>query len=95
MNFRNSSRLNNEIVPEATGIISFHRKERRTEMKKMMTAVMVAVLMAAGSVQAVENVPTEKSFDQTDGVLARARAIEDIEYKIMVQRATQAAILRK
>jgi hypothetical protein len=61
-------------------------------MKKMMTAVLVAVLMVAGLVQAVEKAPAEKKFDQTDGVLARARAVEDIEYKIMVQRATQTAI---
>ena len=60
-------------------------------MKKMMTAVMVAVVLAAGTTWAAEP-PTEKSFDQKDGVLARARAVEDIEYKIMVQRATQAAI---
>ena len=37
-------------------------------------------------------VPAVRSFDQTDGVLERARAVEDIEYKIMVQRATQTAI---
>ena len=61
-------------------------------MTKVLTAVMVAMLMAAVSVQAVENLPTEKNFNQTDGVLARALAIEDIEYKIMVQRATQTAI---
>jgi hypothetical protein len=36
-------------------------------------------------------VPAAKRFDQTDGVLDRARAVEDIQYKIMVQRATQAA----
>jgi hypothetical protein len=41
---------------------------------------------------AAKSLPTEKSFDQTDGVLARALAVEDIEYKIMVQRATQVAI---
>ena len=39
-----------------------------------------------------EPVPVATSFDQTDGVLERARAVEDIEYQIMVQRATQAAI---
>lgn len=39
-----------------------------------------------------QDVPVAKSFDQTDGVLERARAVEDIEYTIMVQRATQAAI---
>ena len=34
----------------------------------------------------------ERRFDQTDSVLAKAQAIEDIEYIIMVQRATQTAI---
>ena len=58
----------------------------------MMTAVMVVMLIISGSAQAVEQALAEKSFDQTDEVLARARAVEDIEYKIMVQRATQAAI---
>jgi len=55
-----------------------------------MAAVMAAPLLT-GAVSA-QDVPEAKSFDQTDGVLARARAVEDIEYKIMVQRATQAAI---
>jgi hypothetical protein len=59
-------------------------------MKKLMTLVMVAVLFA-GTVSA-QNLPSEQRFDQTDGILARARAVEDIEYKIMVQRASQAAI---
>ena len=49
-------------------------------MKKIMTLVMVALLMTTMPLLAVE-VPPAKSFDQTDGVLARARAIEDIEYK--------------
>ncbi|MEO0794720.1 MAG: DUF1214 domain-containing protein [Verrucomicrobiota bacterium] len=39
-----------------------------------------------------QSVPEPKSFDQTDGVLQNARAIEDIEYTMMVQRATQTAI---
>jgi hypothetical protein len=52
----------------------------------------MAGLTTTGPVQAAENVPPAKSFNQTDGVLARARAVEDIEYKIMVQRATQTAI---
>ena len=63
-------------------------------MKKVTLAAVLAVLMAAviaGALPA-EDAPAAKSFDQTDGVLARARAVEDIEYKIMVQRATQAAI---
>jgi hypothetical protein len=36
--------------------------------------------------------PEAQSFDQTDRILARALEVEDIEYRIMVQRATQAAI---
>jgi hypothetical protein len=44
------------------------------------------------TISGAQSLPTQQSFDQTDGVLVRARAVEDIEYKIMVQRATQAAI---
>ena len=63
-------------------------------MNKRVTAVFLAFgIIVANSLHAQEvDLPPEKSFDQTDGVLARARAVEDIEYKIMVQRATQAAI---
>ena len=66
-------------------------------MKKLTLAAALAlsaVLMSGlfvGTVPA-EDEPAEKRFDQTDGVLARARVVEDIEYTIMVQRATQAAI---
>ena len=59
-------------------------------MKKVVTVVIMVALFA-GTVSA-KSLTTSKSFDQTDGVLERARAVEDIEYKIMVQRATQAAI---
>ena len=63
----------------------------RNEMKNMMmTIVMVAVLFAGTA--SAQNLPAEQRFDQTDGILAGALAIEDIEYKIMVQRATQTAI---
>ena len=64
-------------------------------MQKKMTKILLAIVMGtllfvwAASAQ---NLPVEHSFDQTDGILARALAVEDIEYKIMVQRATQAAI---
>ncbi|MCP4900978.1 MAG: DUF1254 domain-containing protein [bacterium] len=62
-------------------------------MTTVKVVVLMAVLLMAASVGwAAENVPAAKSFDQRDGVLVRARAVEDIEYKIMVQRATQAAI---
>ena len=60
-------------------------------MKKMITAIMVTVVLTTGTAWPEEQ-PAKKSFDQTDAVLARARAVEDIEYKIMVQRATQTAI---
>jgi len=59
-------------------------------MKKRI-AVMLVVLLIAGTALA-QNLPADQSFNQTDGVLSRARAVEDIEYKIMVQRATQTAI---
>jgi hypothetical protein len=59
-------------------------------MKKIMTTLIVAAL--SPWVAMAQAVPEAKSFNQTDGVLERARAIEDIEYKIMVQRATQTAI---
>lgn len=56
----------------------------------MTVPVMHSTAFGAGAPSAA--LPQANSFDQTDGVLARARAIEDIEYKIMVQRATQVAI---
>ena len=56
----------------------------------MIPALMVAALSVNGSL--AQGLPEAKRFDQTDGVLERARSVEDIEYKIMVQRATQAAI---
>jgi len=59
-------------------------------MNKMM-AVVILVVLFMGTASAQDS-PMENSFDQTDGILARALAVEDIEYKIMVQRATQAAI---
>ena len=62
----------------------------RSTMKKIMTTLIVAAL--SPWVAMAQGVPEAKSFNQTDGVLERARAIEDIEYKIMVQRATQTAI---
>ena len=67
-----------------------NKLEMRSTMKKIMTTLIVAALSAW--VAMAQGVPEAKSFNQTDGVLERARAIEDIEYKIMVQRATQTAI---
>ena len=57
---------------------------------KNMISVVVATVLFTGS--AFAQVPTANRFDQTDSILAKALAVEDIEYKIMVQRATQAAI---
>ena len=67
-----------------------NKLEMRSTMKKIMTTLIVAAL--SPWVAMAQGVPEAKSFNQTDGVLERARAIEDIEYKIMVQRATQTAI---
>jgi hypothetical protein len=39
--------------------------------------------------------PTEKSFDHTDDVLAAAKEIEDIEFEIMVQRATPSVLAKR
>ena len=64
-------------------------------MKKRMIKILMAIVMGTllfAEAALAQNPQTEQRFDQTDGVLARARAVEDIEYKIMVQRATQAAI---
>ena len=63
----------------------------KKRMIKILMAIVMGALLFAGAALA-QNLPEEQRFDQTDGVLARARAVEDIEYKIMVQRATQAAI---
>ncbi len=60
----------------------------------MKLAIVVGLI--AGSVPLAfgldQSLLPEQSFDQTDGILERALAIEDIEYQIMVQRATQTAI---
>ncbi len=64
-------------------------------MRKMVNLAIVASLLAGSVPLALAsdlNLPSQKSFDQTDEILERALAIEDIEYQIMVQRATQTAI---
>jgi len=60
-------------------------------MKKVLAAVVMMVGLWACT-ESAQNMPTDQAFDQTDNILARALAVEDIEYTIMVQRATQAAI---
>ena len=47
---------------------------------KILMAIVMGALLFAGAALA-QNLPEEQRFDQTDGVLARARAVEDIEYK--------------
>jgi len=54
---------------------------------KLVVAAGVLVTLLAGTLPAAE-----KSFDQIDEVLAAAKTIKDIEFEIMVQRATQTAI---
>ena len=66
-------------------------------MNKLSAPVRITTLFfAATTAQPVygknEANPTANSFNDTEQILERALAIEDIEYKIMVQRATQAAI---
>lgn len=58
------------------------------------TILVAAVVLSATTADAQDppNPPAQQSFDQTDGILGRALAVEDIEYQIMVQRATQTAI---
>ncbi|WP_422377818.1 DUF1214 domain-containing protein [Roseibium sp.] len=53
---------------------------------RILRLVLVAALSAAGSAAAGQ------TFNDTGDILARSAEIEDIEFKIMVQRATQAAI---
>lgn len=60
--------------------------------RALATLLVMAVLVAPAASAQDTALPAGTSFDQTNGVLMRARAVEDIEYKIMVQRATQAAI---
>ncbi|MFD2158026.1 DUF1214 domain-containing protein [Rubritalea tangerina] len=62
----------------------------RLLLRSVVSSVVIGSLTSL-SVSAKE-LPEAKRFDQTDGVLERARAIEDIEYQMMVQRATQTAI---
>lgn len=52
---------------------------------KVLTLLLIALLTVCTGSMADD-------FDDTAGILARAQAIEDIEYQIMVQRATQASI---
>ena len=59
-------------------------------MKKSLTlAVLTASLLSSTS---MATTPTDKNFNDTGDILARSKKHTNIEYDIMVQRATQAAI---
>ncbi len=66
-------------------------------MKNLLISAVVASILGvpvvSQQVLAQENVPAvTKSFNDTEDILKRAMNVKDIEYKIMVQRATQTAI---
>jgi hypothetical protein len=66
--------------------------QRRTMRSVVLVWSAFLLLASAGAYSQVAKPPAEQSFDQRDAVLANAQAKGDIEYEIMVQRATQAAI---
>lgn len=59
-------------------------------MKRLLTSLAAAATLASGASMAVT--PTGPNFNDTGDILARSKQHADIEYQIMVQRATQAAI---
>ena len=59
-------------------------------MKKKLSCIAIAATFFSASSMAVT--PTDKTFNDTGDILARSKAHTNIEYDIMVQRATQAAI---
>jgi hypothetical protein len=59
-------------------------------MKKLLVYSGIAVALMSASSMAVT--PTGKNFNDTGNILARSKQHTNIEYDIMVQRATQAAI---
>jgi len=59
-------------------------------MKKLLTLVAIATSLVSGASIAVT--PTGENFNDTGDILARSKQHTNIEYDIMVQRATQAAI---
>jgi len=59
-------------------------------LKKLLIFTAITTFLAPGICAAVT--PTDQSFDDTGDILARSKEHTDIEYDIMVQRATQAAI---
>lgn len=63
-------------------------------MLRITTILLFSVLISGGAFASGSNssLSSERSFNKTEGILRKALAVEDIEYKIMVQRATQTAI---
>lgn len=59
-------------------------------MKKFLALTAIAASLVSGASMAVT--PTGENFNDTGDILARSAQHTDIEYEIMVQRATQAAI---
>ena len=59
-------------------------------MKKLLGSTALAISLSVGASMAVT--PTDSEFSDTGDILARSAEHTDIEYDIMVQRATQAAI---
>lgn len=69
------------------------RKHIKTRKLFSLVAFFIVVLVFVACTEQQESSSAEvQRFNQTDGILERALAVEDIEYKIMVQRATQTAI---
>ena len=59
-------------------------------MKKLLTLAAITASLMSGAAMAIT--PTGQNFNDTGNILARSQQHTDIEYDIMVQRATQAAI---
>ncbi|NOD64914.1 DUF1214 domain-containing protein [Ruegeria sp. HKCCD6109] len=59
-------------------------------MKTFVRSAALAGLLGSGAV--VPSVNAQQTFDDTGDILARSAQVEDIEYQIMVQRATQTAL---
>ena len=59
-------------------------------MKKLLSSTVLTFLFMASTSMAVS--PTSSDFNDTGDILTRSAVHADIEYDIMVQRATQAAI---
>ncbi len=63
-------------------------KQMGTLFTDLSTKCLVAAICVGGAAAQVE----AQEFNDTGDILARSAQVEDIEYKIMVQRATQTAI---